>query len=143
MTYRLTNTILSILFIVSLGFLRATSDDGPSELEQVKQRLKSLAEQLSLTIFLEAPEAPEYLNFDLVKNAPHKMNQTGDLTKIIREWSPRLLALDPTSPYYFSKFNDPTSDDEGFNLLSYLQASKSSNIHQLSLRASMRESLGF
>ena len=143
MEYRLSNSILAVLLVFSLSFTWVICADKPSELEQVKQRLKSSAEQLSLTIFLEAPEAPSYLNFDLVKNAAHKMNLTAELTKIIREWSPRLLALDPTSPYYFSKFNNATSSDEGLNLLSYLQASESSNTDPRNGRGWTRESFLF
>jgi hypothetical protein len=53
------------------------------------------------------------------------MNLSKELNQIIQEWSPRLLALDPTCPYYFSKINNASSPDEGLNLLSYLQAGKS------------------
>ncbi len=100
-------------------------DETLSEIDRVKGRLQKSAKQLSMMSFSEPPEPVSYINHDLIKNSPHKINVTNQLTQFIREWSPRLLALDPTCPDYFSKCNNVSIPDEDRNLLSYLQASKS------------------
>ena len=100
-------------------------DETLSEIDRVKERLQNSAKQLSMMSFSEPPDPVSYINHDLIKNSPHKINVTNQLTQFIREWSPRLLALDPTCPYYFSKFNNVSIPEEDRNLLSYLQASKS------------------
>jgi hypothetical protein len=105
------------------------ADETLLEIDRVKERLQSSAKQLSMISFSEPPEAASYLNHDLIKNSPNKINVTKEITKMIREWNPRLLALDPTCPYYFSKFNNASIPEEDRNLLSYLQASKSSKRH--------------
>jgi hypothetical protein len=91
-----------------------------SEIDRVKERLQSSAKELSITELSKSPKASFYLNSEFIKNAPHQIN----LTKEIPEWTPRLLALDPTCPYYFSKYNNASSPNDDLNLLSYLQASK-------------------
>jgi len=91
-----------------------------AEIDRVKERLQSSAKELSITELLKPPKASFYLNSEFIKNAPHQIN----LTKEIPEWTPRLLTLDPTCPYYFSKYNNASSPNDDLNLLSYLQASK-------------------
>jgi hypothetical protein len=91
-----------------------------SEIDRVKERLQSSAKELSITELSKPPKASFYLNSEFIKNAPHQIN----LTKEIPEWTPRFLALDPTCPYYFSKYNNASSPNDDLNLLSYLQASK-------------------
>ena len=110
------------IIVLLLALVPVGRAESLSQFDRVAQRLKASAEQLSMINFLEVPDADSYLNYDLVKNAPHKMNLTKELTKIIREWSPRLLALDPTCPYYFSTLVNASQIDEDFNLLSHLQA---------------------
>jgi hypothetical protein len=115
----------SLFVLFFLEYLSIISCDEISlSLTNVKDKLTTSANQLSLTIFLGTPDAAEYLNFDLVKNSPNRLNLTNELMSTIREWSPRLLALDPTSPYYFSTLTDMSQDNNDPNLLSYLQASK-------------------
>ena len=124
----LTSPMSYVIVVLLLASVSVARVEPRSQFDQVKQRLKASAEQLSMINFLEVPDADSYLNYDLVKNAPHKMNMTTELTKIIREWSPRLLALDPTCPYYFSTLVNASQIDEDFNLLSHLQARMSTSI---------------
>lgn len=113
-----------ILLFLVLGSSTIISAETSSVLDRVKERLISSAKQKPMTNFAELPDAASYINHDLISNAPHKLNLNKELTTVIREWSPRLLALDPTCPYYFSKFSDDSSSETDLNLLSYLQASK-------------------
>ncbi len=114
-----------ILLFLFLGSTTMIFAETPSEIDLVKERLQNSAEQLSIIGFSQPPEAASYLNHDLTKNSPHKIKLRKQLTKFIREWSPRLLALDPTCPYYFSKLADSSASEENLNLLSYFLASKS------------------
>jgi len=113
-----------ILLFLLFGSTAMIFAETSSEIDRVKERLQSSAKQLSIKELLKPPKAASYLNSELIKNAPHQMNLAKELTKIISAWNPRILALDPTCPYYFSKFNDTLSSENDLNLLSYLQASK-------------------
>ncbi|CAF2979370.1 unnamed protein product [Rotaria sp. Silwood2] len=99
--------------------------EPPLIIDRIKERLENSAQQLSIEKLVELPNATSYLNNYLTKNSPHIMDLNDQLTKIIQEWSPRLLALDPTCPYYFSKFNNISLPEHDRNLLSYLQAIES------------------
>ena len=113
-----------ILLLVLFGSSMVNLAETSSVIDRVKERLENSAKQLWIMGHSVPPDAASYLNHDLIKNMPHKVNLSNELTKIIREWSPRLLALDPTCPYYFSTFTNDTSPETDLNLLSYLQASK-------------------
>jgi len=121
-----------ILLLLFFGLNRIIfGEEIYSEIDRIKERLQNSAKQSSIISFSEPPEAISYVNHDLIKNSPHKVNLTNELTRFIHEWSPRLLALDPTCPYYFSKFNDISNSDQDRNLLSYLQLSKSLKIKSI------------
>ncbi|CAF4740095.1 unnamed protein product, partial [Rotaria socialis] len=91
------------LLVLLLGSFTLISAETSSVLHQIKERLENLAQQLPIKTFEKLPDASSYLNDDLTNNNPHIINVNEQLTSIIREWTPRLLVLDPTSPYYFSK----------------------------------------
>ncbi|CAF3735475.1 unnamed protein product [Rotaria socialis] len=110
------------LLVLLLGSFTLISAETSSVLHQIKERLENLAQQLPIKTFEKLPDASSYLNDDLTNNNPHIINVNEQLTSIIREWTPRLLVLDPTSPYYFSKFNNISEPEHDRNLLSYLQA---------------------
>ncbi len=114
-----------ILLFLFFGSSAIISAETFSEIDPIKERLQNSAKQLSITELSDPPKPASYLNSKLTKNAPHQLNLVNELTKLIPEWSPRNLALDPTCPYYFSKFNDPSAAEGDLNLLSYLQAGKS------------------
>ncbi len=108
----------SLLFLL-FGFSRIILAETSFEFDRVKERLQNSAQQLPITEFSKLPKPASYLNSKLTINAPHQINLANELTSILPEWNPRILALDPTCPYYFSKFNNSEDD---LNLLSYLQA---------------------
>jgi hypothetical protein len=110
-----------MLLFFLFGFSRIIVAETSFEFDRVKERLQKSAQQLPITEFSKPPKPASYLNSKLPRNAPHEINLTNELTSILPEWNPRILALDPTCPYYFSKFNTPEND---LNLLSYLQASQ-------------------
>lgn len=112
------------LLVLLLGSLTLILAETPSAFDRVKESLENSAQQLPIKTFEKLPDASSYLNDDLTNNNPHIINVNEQLTSIIREWNPRLLVLDPTSPYYFSKFNNISEPEHDRNLLSYLQASK-------------------
>jgi hypothetical protein len=109
-----------MLLFFLFGFSRIILSETSSEFDRIKEHLQNSAQQLSITEFSKLPKPATYINSKLPINAPHQINLTTELTSILPNWSPRTLALDPTCPYYFSKFNTPDNDR---NLLSYLQAS--------------------
>lgn len=113
--------ILFSLFLL-FGSITTTVGESSSVFDRISKRLTGFAKRLSLVSFIQIPDTDSYLNYDLTKNAAHKLNFNDELTKIIREWSPRLLALDPACPYYFSKLNNPSIPEEDLNLFSYLKA---------------------
>ncbi len=113
-------TMSYILLFLLFGSMTLIFAETFSEIDRVKERLQSSAKELSITELSKPPKASFYLNSEFIKNAPHQIN----LTKEIPEWTPRFLALDPTCPYYFSKYNNASSPNDDLNLLSYLQASK-------------------
>ncbi|CAF3733604.1 unnamed protein product [Rotaria sordida] len=114
-----------LLLLLLFGSSVMIFGEPPLITDRIIERLKVLATQSSIETFVELPDAESYLNNYLTKNSPHIINLNEQLTKIIREWSPRLLALDPTCPYYFSKFNNMSLPEQDLNLLSYLQAIES------------------
>ena len=116
-------TMPYILLFLLFGLSTMIYTESLTKIDRVKEHLQSSARRLSITTFLELPNAASYLNHDLTQNSPHRMNLSEELTMTIREWSPRLLALDPTCPYYFSKYINVSSSRQDLNLLSYLQAS--------------------
>ncbi|CAF1301845.1 unnamed protein product [Rotaria sp. Silwood1] len=114
-----------ILLFLLLGLSVMILAEPPLTIDHIKERLENSAQRLSIERLIESPDAKSYLNNYLTKNSPHIINLNEELTKMIHEWSPRLLALDPTCPYYFSKFNNISLPEEDRNLLSYLQAIES------------------
>ena len=119
---RIQNMISYSLLFLLFGFSRIILVETSLEFDRVKERLQASAQQLPITEFPKLPKPATYLNSKLTKNAPHQINLVNELTSILPEWNPRMLALDSTCPYYFSKYNTPEND---LNLLSYLQASQS------------------
>jgi hypothetical protein len=111
----------TILLLISIPI--SCTEDAQT-FKSIKNRLQRSVEQTSLRVFLELPTAETYLEYDLSSDSPHKMNVSDELTRLIPDWSPRLLALDPTSPYYFSKLNVEGNDDDDLNLLAYLRAGR-------------------
>lgn len=115
-----------ILLLLLLGSVTFSSSETSSTFDRIRERLESSGKQITVVGHAEAPEAASYLNHDLTQNVPHKVNVSDQIKKSIREWTPRLLALDPTCPYYFSETTNASIPEEDLNLLSYLLASKSS-----------------
>lgn len=113
----------SILFLILSGFIGIVQSDIPIEINRIKERLENVAHQLPMTELVKIPKASFYLNSHLTQNLPHRIDLTNQLTSIIPEWTPQILASDPTSPYYFSKITQSSSAKDDLNLLSYLQAS--------------------
>jgi len=114
-----------ILLFLLFGSMALIFAETFSKIDRVKEHLQNSAEELSITVFSKLPKAVSYLNSELIKNVPHQINLAKELTKIIPEWTPHVLALDPTCPYYFSKYNNALSPENDLNLLSYLQAGTS------------------
>lgn len=114
MSYRL-------LFLL-LGSITLIYAETSSVYNRVKERLDSSAQQFETKIFKKVPNATSYLNNVLINNSPSIIHVNDQLTRVIRQWNTRLLALDPTCPYYFSKYNDISVPELDRNLLSYLQA---------------------
>lgn len=112
-----------ILLFLLFGSTTLIFAEIPSEIDHVIGHLQNSAAELSITQLSELPNAASYINSELIKNIPHQLNLSKDLTKFIPEWTANVLAFDPTCPYYFSKFNNISSPKDDLNLLSYLQAS--------------------
>ncbi|CAF1111863.1 unnamed protein product [Didymodactylos carnosus] len=111
---------LTLLVVI----VKISHEQTPSQLTLVEQRLLRTSQQISLQIFADLPDPETYINFYLTANFPHKINVTGDITSIIREWKPELLKLDPTGPYYFSNVTNASLPHEHYNLLYYLNATE-------------------
>ncbi|CAF0763139.1 unnamed protein product [Adineta ricciae] len=109
-----------ILLLLLLGLVTLSSSETSSTFDRIRERLESSGKRITVVGHAEAPEAASYLNHDLTQNVPHKVNVSNQITKSIREWTPRLLALDPTCPYYFSEKTNASKPEEDLNLLSYL-----------------------
>lgn len=102
----------SIRYFLILYFIQWSTC---SNVKLVKERLTKDGEHLSIKRLLEIPSPHYFLNRFYFADYPVKINLTNEITKKIREWSPELLMLDATSPYYFSP-------DDRANLLAYLEA---------------------
>ncbi|CAF1149460.1 unnamed protein product [Adineta steineri] len=114
-----------MLLFVLLGSTSLIFGETTTNIERIEERLEQSGNQLPIKGFFEPPEADSYLNNYYVQDAPHKLILTKEITKFIHEWTPRLLALDPTGPYYFSKLSDSSVPEKDLNLLSYLLAIES------------------
>lgn len=115
--------MLCISFFILIESIGILMGDISFEINHIKERLETVAHLSSLTELVKIPKASFYLNSHLTQNHPHRIDLTNQLTSIIPEWTPDILASDPTCPYYFSKIIHSSSSNTDRNLLAYLQAS--------------------
>ena len=115
--------MFSILFFILSAVVGILVGNISLEIDRIRERLEKSAHQQSLTELVRIPKASFYLNSQLTQNVPHRIDLSKQLTSLILEWNPQVLAFDPTCPYYFSQSNhSSSSSEEDLNLLSYLQA---------------------